>query len=164
LEKYGFLDGHSAQVLAGLHEIFIKAASISELEANDKEVSTADLEWIGNIPNQFAVHVLSVLGASIGGGIGDPDQLCMALVADVFTNGEAGVVLETAVGIPYRLYIPLNDKQGGKRIATGYGFSYYEFTQPMSNRLNNEQWKAVVYKDNPDMKNYLPFWMKGKVK
>jgi len=164
LEKYGFLDGHSAKVLAGLHEIFTKAAAISESEANDKEISAADLAWIGNIPNLFAVHVLSVLHAGIGGGMDDPDKLRMALVADVFTNREMGAVLETAVGIPYRLYIPLNDKQGGKRIATGYGFSYYEFNQPMSNRLNNEQWKAIVYSDNPDMKKYLPFWMQGKIK
>jgi hypothetical protein len=162
LEKYEFLDGFSAQVLAGLHEIFLKAAAISELEANDKEIPEADLAWIGSIPNQFAVHVLSVLSARSGGSMDDPDQLRMALVADVFTGGE--LVLETAVGIPYRLYIPLNDKQGGKRIATGYGFSYYEFTQPMSNRLNNEQWKAIVYSDNPDMKKYLPFWMRGKIK
>jgi hypothetical protein len=87
----------------------------------------------------------------------------MALVADVFTAAEQNLVLESAVGIPYRLYIPLNDKQGGKRIAVGYGFSYYEFTQPISNRLNNEQWKAIVYTDNFDMKNYHPFWMQGKV-
>jgi len=87
----------------------------------------------------------------------------MALVADVYSNAEYMIVLETAVGIPYRLYIPLNDKQGGKRIAVGYGFSYYEFVQPMSARLNNEEWKAIVYQDNADMKDYLPFWMQNKL-
>jgi len=87
----------------------------------------------------------------------------MALVADVFTNAEYEVVLETAVGIPYRLYIPLNDRQGGKRIAIGYGFSYYEFTHPMSDRLNNEQWKAIVYSNYASMTRYLPFWMQRKV-
>jgi hypothetical protein len=87
----------------------------------------------------------------------------MAFVADVYTNAEIGQVLETAVGIPYRLYIPLNDKQGGKRIAVGYGFSYYEFHQPMENRLNNDDWKAIVYADNPNMNQYLPFWMQGRV-
>ncbi|WP_461247536.1 DUF3160 domain-containing protein [Treponema sp. R6D11] len=162
LEKYDFLDGKIAEVLVGLHEIFVKAAEISELEAADKQVSATDLEWIVKIPNKLAVHVMSMIAQS-GGYFDDPDQMRMALVADVFTNGEVGVVLETAVGIPYRLYVPLNDKQGGKRIAVGYGFSYYEFTHPMSDRLNNAQWKNIVYKENPDMKNYLPFWMRGKV-
>ena len=163
LEKYNFLDGKAAQVLAGMHGIFVKAAEISELEADDREVPATDLAWIRNVPNQLAGHVISLF-ANSGGYLNDTDQLRMALVADVFTNGESGFVLETAVGIPYRLYIPLNDKQGGKRIAIGYGLSYYEFNWRISDRLNNDQWKAVVYAEKPDMKAYLPFWMQGKVK
>jgi hypothetical protein len=164
LEKYDFLDDKAAQVLAGMHDIFVKAAEISELEADDEEVPETDLAWIRNVPNRFAGLVISLLtNSGASSWTEDIDQLRMAVVADVFTNGEAGVVLETAVGIPYRLYIPLNDKQGGKRIAIGYGFSYYEFVWPMSNRLNNDQWKAVVYAENPDIKAYLPFWMQGKV-
>jgi len=162
LEKYDFLDGRSAKTLAGLHGIFVKAAEISKLEADDKEVSAKDLEWIATIPNQLAKLVVALLS---GDYVDNEDSLRMALVADVFTAVETlpSQVLEAAVGIPYRLYIPLNDKQGGKRIAVGYGFSYYEFTQPMSNRLNNDEWKAIVYTDNFDMKKYLPFWMQGKI-
>jgi hypothetical protein len=163
LEKYDFMDGKTAQVLTAMHSLFVKAAEISGLEANDKEVPAADLAWIRNIPKQLSNLVIALL--SNGGAYADdPDSLRMALVADVFTNAEIALVLETAVGIPFRLYIPLYDKQGGKRIALGYGFSYYEFSQPMSNRLNNDEWKAIVYKENPDMKNYLPSWMQGNVK
>jgi len=161
LEKYDHLDGKTAQVLAGMHSLFVKAAEISMLETDNKEVSISDLKWIGTIADELARLVVTHIGSN--GYVNDENALRMALVADVFTNGEIGLVLETAVGIPYRLYIPLNDKQGGKRIAIGYGFSYYEFTHSMSNRLNNEQWKAIVYKDNVDMIQYLPFWMKGKV-
>jgi len=162
LDKYNFLDGKSAQVLAGLHDIFVKALEISKQEAEDKEIPAADLAWIKNVPYQLSRLVIALLSSG-GMWVDDPDSLRMALVADVFTNAEDGIILETAVGIPYRLYIPLNDKQGGKRIVIGYSFSYYEFIHSMSDRLNNTQWKAVVYKDNPDTKNYLPFWMQGKV-
>jgi hypothetical protein len=163
LEKYDFLDGKAAQVLAGMHGIFVKASEISGLEADDKEVSGTDLAWIRNVPNQLSRLVVGLLTSWSEGISEDINSLRMALVADVFTNAEIGLVLETAVGIPFRLFIPLNDKQGGKRIAIGYGFSYYEFTQPMSNRLDNDEWKAIVYKANPDMKKYLPFWMQGKI-
>jgi len=162
LEKYDFLDESSAGVLGGMHGIFVHAAEISKLEADDKEVPATDLEWIETVPSNLARLVINLSGGTPY--MDNTDQLKMALVADVFTNAETGLVLETAVGIPYRLYIPLNDKQGGKRIAIGYGFSYYEFPQPMSNRLNNEQWKAIVYSASPDMKNYLPSWMQGKIK
>jgi len=162
LDKYDFLDESSAGVLGGMHGIFVHAAEISKMEADDKEVPATDLEWIETVPSNLAHLVINLSGGTPY--MDNTDQLRMALVADVFTNAETGSVLETAVGIPYRLYIPLNDKQGGKRIAIGYGFSYYEFPQPMSNRLNNEQWKAIVYSASPDMKNYLPSWMQGKIK
>jgi hypothetical protein len=160
LEKYNHLDGKTAQVLSGMHSLFVKAAEISILETDNQEVSRLDLNWIRSFAWELARLVVTHIE---GGVIEDRDALRMALVADVFTNAEIGMVLETAVGIPYRLYIPLNDRQGGKRIAVGYGFSYYEFNQPMSNRLNNEQWKAIVYSDKPDMAQYLPFWMQGKI-
>jgi len=165
LEKYDFLDESSAGVLGGMHGIFVHAAKISTLEADDKEVPATDLEWIETVPNSLARLVINLSGGPGGTPYMDStDSLRMALVADVFTNADIGLVLETAVGIPYRLYIPLNDKQGGKRIAIGYGFSYYEFSQPMSNRLNNDQWKNIVYNTSFDMKNYHPSWMQGKVK
>jgi hypothetical protein len=160
LEKYDYLDSSIGMALSGMHGVFVKAAEISKLEADDKEVSATDIAWIGGVPRRLARITMYLLSGS--DWVNDIDALRMALVADVFTNAETGLVLETAVGIPFRLYVPLNDKQGGKRIAIGYGFSYFEFAQPMSNRLNNEQWKAIVYGNN-DMNNYLPFWMKGKV-
>jgi hypothetical protein len=162
LQKYDFLDGETAQKLTGMHELFVKAAEISALEADNKSVPDEDLTWIGKMANVLAKLVLPL---EVSGGIvDDPDSFRMAVVADVFTNAETGLVMETGVGIPYRLYIPLNDKQGGKRIATGYGFSYYEWSQPMSNRLNDEEWKDIVYnKPATAVDAYLPFWMKGKV-
>jgi len=161
LEKYNHLDGKTAQVLTGMYNLFVKAAEVSMLETDNKEVPINDLKWIGTISSELEQLVVAYIGNNVF--VDDKDALRMALVADVFTNSDDFEVLETAVGIPYRLYIPLNDKQGGKRIAIGYGFSYYEFTHPLSDRLNNEQWKAIVYSNNPDMTQYLPFWMQGNV-
>ena len=60
-----------------------------------------------------------------------------------------------------RLYIPLNDSQGGKRIAIGYGFSYVEFLQSAEDRMTDEQWKTIVYKTHKDnLDEYMPFWEK----
>lgn len=88
----------------------------------------------------------------------------MALVADVHTDSLDGVVLEIATGKPYRIYVALNDKQGGTRIAEGYTYSYYEFTQPMSNRLNDDEWKEMVYGDNDEqIEGYIPVWIEDFV-
>jgi hypothetical protein len=65
-----------------------------------------------------------------------------------------------AVGIPYRLNLLLSDGQGGKRIAAGYTYSYYEFTHPMDDRMTDEQWKKIVYDPGAKLSEYEPFWAK----
>jgi hypothetical protein len=160
LDKYHYLDEKTGEVLAGMHRRFVIAAEISGQEAENQAVSRTDLTWISNFADELAALVLVNEGNS-SGYTDNPDNLRMALIADVFTDSDTGKALETAVGIPYRLYIPLNDKQGGKRIAVGYGFSYYEFVS--DSRYTNEEWKEIVYRDYPDVKKFLPSWMQGQV-
>ena len=82
----------------------------------------------------------------------------MACIADVYTNGEKGLCLEVGTGRPHRIYVPLNDGQGGKRIATGIIYSYYEFSQSQTNRLNDEEWKTEVYTSPDACSEKMPDW------
>jgi Protein of unknown function (DUF3160) len=159
LDEYDLLDEETAKAFSRLQEIYVKAAAIAETEAQNRQVSANDIQWIATIPSELIqlclIHVE-------GGDIIDENQLRMAIVADVFTNFELKMILETAVGIPYRIYVPLNDTQGGKRIAVGYAFSYYEFNQPMNERMTDETWKEIVYAPNANLEKYQPFWMKDQ--
>jgi len=125
LKKYNYIDKKTSELFLGMIELYKKAAQIARIETEDNEIKRNDIEWIANIANELAIRVMT----HAPGKVDDIDTLRMALVTDVYTNAEIEKVLEVAVGIPYRLFIPLNDKQGGKRIAVGYGFSYYEFHQ-----------------------------------
>jgi hypothetical protein len=158
LDEFKLLDEETAQDFGRLREIFAEAVDIAALETQDKPVASKDVAWIASIPNELTRLALTHVD---GRDIEDVDQLRMALVADVFTNAELEKVLETAVGIPYRIYVALNDGQGGKRIAVGYVFSYYEFDKPMSERMTDEEWKKIVYGPAPELGGYLPFWAKG---
>lgn len=137
-------------------ELIEKAISIAELEAADNAISENQNEFIYTIPYSLARIVMPA-----DGNIIEQNELRMALIADVHTDGENARVLEVGTGIPYRIHVALNDSHGGKRIATGYIFSYYEFTQPMSNRLNNEEWKKKVYSETTDLNDYTPVWARN---
>lgn len=158
-ERYGLLDEKAETALSQLQTISDTAIKISTLELNDKPVPDEDLAWISTIPSQLAQLVL-VYQNRYGYAKSD-DQFKMAVIADVFTNAELGEVLEVGVGIPYRIYVALNDGQGGKRIAVGYTFSYYEFPHPMSDRLTDEAWKDAVYGDQ-QLDSFKPFWSQNQ--
>jgi len=66
----------------------------------------------------------------------------MAIVGDVHTHLEGGVVLEEAVGDPYLICVELDREGQGSRY-WGAVFSYYEFKHPMSDRLTDEAWQAM---------------------
>ena len=158
-KTHHLMDDETSDALNALKDIYAKALDISLKECQDKPISEQENKWISTVAGTFANLVfIHTAKSSYGTYSDDPDMFKMACIADVFTNAELGLCLETAVGVPYRLYIPLNDSQGGKRIAVGYGFSYYEFKQPSSNRLTDEQWKKTVYQKDADLTSLMPFW------
>ena len=75
----------------------------------------------------------------------------MALVADVHTDSNTRQVLEEGVGDAFPIYVVVM-VEGEQVVAVGGVFSYYEFKQPMSDRLTDEAWQAMSPK--PD----LPTW------
>lgn len=152
---YGILDDDTESVLKRLIDIYQRLLAISKLEAEDLPVSENDNDWIATVASSLARLVL----IHINGEIADRNLLKMACIADVYTNAELGLCLEVGVATPMRLYIPLNDSQGGKRIAIGYGFTYVEFGHPLDDRMTDEQWKHYVYdEESKDIEQYMPFW------
>ncbi len=155
---YGLLDSDSERTLNSLMEMYQRLLAISKQEAQNLPISQSDNDWLPTVASSFGNLVMV---HNRNGYISDNDLLKMACIADVFTNNDYGACLEVGVAVPFRLYIPLNDSQGGKRIAIGYGFSYVEFLQSADDRMTDEQWKTIVYKTHKDnLDEYMPFWEK----
>ena len=66
----------------------------------------------------------------------------VAAVADVFTEPMSGQVLEEGVGdvLPVYAVVTVNGRQW---LARGGVYSYYEFHQPMSDRLTDDAWRRL---------------------
>ena len=155
---YGLLDSDSESTLTSLMELYQRLLSIAKQEAQNLPVSQKDNEWIPTVCSSLSYLVMVHYRNTY---VSDNDLLKMACIADVYTNNDFGLCIEVGVATPIRLYIPLNDSQGGKRIAVGYGFSYVEFQQSANDRMTDEQWKNIVYKEQPrNFDDYMPFWEK----
>lgn len=155
---YGLLDSDSERTLNSLMEMYQRLLAISKQEAQNLPISQSDNDWLPTVASSFGNLVMV---HNRNGYISDNDLLKMACIADIFTNNDYGACLEVGVAVPLRLYIPLNDSQGGKRIAIGYGFSYVEFLQSAEDRMTDEKWKTIVYKTHKgNLDEYMPFWEK----
>lgn len=89
----------------------------------------------------------------------------IAVIADVFTAGAKA--LEVAVGPAYEIYVVV-PMDGKLKLTRGAVFSYYEFLQPVSNRLTDEEWQKMLKKEQnlpplPDWINYLSNAKKANV-
>ena len=157
LEKHDLMPAEWKEKYISLLDLTRDSRTIVEKEIRDRPIDLRMNEFIVEVPKKLARIVLPP-GTGPSTFADNPDDLKMALVADVFTNAEQGTVLELATGIPYRMHVALVDGQGGRRIATAYTFSYYEFYNPMTERLNDDEWKARVYEPEADLTEYLPPW------
>jgi hypothetical protein len=84
-------------------------------------------------------HECSNIKLGYGPDVGVPPEV--PIVAAVSGAGES--VLEAATGYVDRIYVvvPL---EGGLEVAQGGVFSYYEFIQPRSNRLTDDEWRQQL--------------------
>lgn len=153
--NYNLMDSETENTLEMLLNLYDKCIEIVKLEADDKPISEEQNEWIRTVPDTFNITIMI---HNRNGYIDDIEQNKMACIADVYTNGEKGLCLEVGTGRPHRIYVPLNDGQGGKRIATGIIYSYYEFSQSQTNRLNDEEWKTEVYTSPDACSEKMPDW------
>ncbi len=86
----------------------------------------------------------------------------MAVAADVHTNNDEQKVLEVAAGHANEIYVVFPAK-GKLWIGRGAVFSYYEFKQPMDDRLTDEKWQQMLSTPSrPSMQNWIKSFFSEK--
>jgi hypothetical protein len=110
-----------------------------------ERVAVAELE--GRSPDPDDVSSLLRYYNTIAGlnEMAEGEDTKTILISDVHTDPNSGQCLQEAVG-PVRLMVVVIPTDQGNIAAIGAVFEHYEFTQPMSNRLTDEEWKAMLDK------------------
>jgi hypothetical protein len=127
-------------------------------ELLNKKISNDEYEFMMT----FSGEISGIVIPEGSGDIIEDKFKQMALIADVHTDYLKHTVLEVGVGIPQRIFVAVKDKSGGSRICVGYVYSYYEFKQPMDQRLTDDEWKANFYPaKHKSVDDKEPPWIKG---
>ena len=160
--NYNLPSDAAGTILMRLMDIYTKAAAVCRLEAADEPITAEQNAWIAGIAHELG-SIVMIYDNAYADFDDNPDLLKMAFITDIYTSEKAQQTLEAGTGIPYRMYVALNDSQGGKRIGIGYCFSYAEFTRPKSDRMTDTQWKKTAYTKDAGLEQYMPFWERACV-
>jgi len=140
LDEMGVLDPVSKSRLAELESILSRLQAISEKELENEELTEEDYEFIKNF------------GSQLEGVIADVDEKARktTVVADVHTDANTEAVLEEGVGYVDMIIVAYKLPDGRILIGAGPVISYYEFKQPMDERLTDEKWREMLEEKPPE--------------
>jgi hypothetical protein len=139
LDEMGVLDPVSKARLTNLEDVLSRLQKISEKELENEELTAEDYDFI------------KTFGDQLEGTIEDVDEKARktTVVADVHTDGNTEAVLEEGVGYVDMLVVAYKLPDGRILMGAGPVMSYYEFKQPMSDRLTDEKWREMLEANPP---------------
>jgi hypothetical protein len=103
---------------------------------------TIDIRGGGSGPPTYSGWYGDLFYAPFGSG-GREAAKWDPTVADVHTDANSGSVLEVAVG-DVNFVVAAIDNQNDRLVYVGPVFSYYEFQQPMTKRLTDQDWQQLI--------------------
>jgi len=139
--------------LESLENILERLINISQAELEGKELSETDYEFIRNSGQQLDSIVANV----------EAEGKETTLVADVHTDtNPPAEVLEEGVGYVDLALIAYKVPDGRVILGAGPTLSYYEFKQPIDERLTDEQWKEILEQgQQPPRPNWIDSFYAG---
>lgn len=134
LDEMNVLDKSSKARLQNLENILERLIEISKQELENKELTQNDYDFIKNFGNQLKRVIEDV----------DDKAKKTTIIADVHTNPNSEQVLEEGVGYVDLMIVAYKVPDGRILIGAGPIMSYYEFKQPMNDRLTDEKWQEML--------------------
>ncbi len=158
----GLLDEIDRNSLDILHTLVLSMQTIAEKELHMEPLTEDEYATIRFYGGQLEELTMAAADSDME----DPyarrymeEEPQAAVIADIATDPASASVLEIGVGRINPIYavVPVVEADGSTylQVAKGGTFSYYEFSQPMSDRLTDEKWHTMLDEGNAPT---LPTW------
>jgi hypothetical protein len=144
LKSRNLLSENTSTNLGRLDDLLAFLLDVAQKELAGQTLSRDDYERIKYYGGELEAMTLAAADPQGEGRpfFSDDDQA--ALVADVATDPN-GQVLEEATGRIFEIYVLVPGASKDRPLlAKGGVFAYYEFPQPMNDRLTDESWRAKL--------------------
>lgn len=146
LAEMDVLENKHRDRLNKLESILDRLIEISNKELENQELTEEDYEFIRTFGENLDAVVAGV----------DTEGKQTTIVADVHTDTNTEKVLEEGVGNVDLILVAYKQPDGQIVAGAGPVMSYYEFTHPMSDRLTDDKWRAMLNsEDAPEQPNWV---------
>ncbi len=146
LDEMDALDDEARSRMESLEGILARLVQISGKELENEELSQEDYDFIRDFGESLEDTLQGV----------DERARKTTMVADVHTDQNSKQVLEEAVGYVRLMIVAYKVPDGRILVGAGPVMSYYEFRQPMGDRLTDEGWKEMLGTDPPESPEWTP--------
>lgn len=140
LKSFGLLSSEDEENLNRLEQMASQFLVMSEKELKNQLLSDEEYELIrnygGNLEH-FWLEAFKDEGENINSG-----DFPAAIVTDIATDPN-GACLEVGTGNPSRIYVVV-PMDGELHICVGAVYSFYQFEQPISERLTDSEWRQMM--------------------
>jgi hypothetical protein len=135
LSQLGALSQEEDNRLSNLESVLDRSLKIAITELKGAELTDEDYDFIRDFGKNLESVIISV----------EAEGKETTIVADVHTDtNEPAEVLEEGVGYVDLILVAYKVPDGRTIIGAGPTLSYYEFKQPINNRLTDEAWKEML--------------------
>lgn len=142
LESFGMLGDEDAQNLEILRELSERLRAIAEKELREEVPADEEFDLIRTVGAQLEHFWETVHAHDTDDTYFKTLQFPAAIVTDVATDPN-GSVLEIGTGEVSAIYV-IVPVAGQLRVCSGPVYSFYQFTQPLSERLTDQAWRAML--------------------
>lgn len=145
LDEMNVLDDSAKYRLESLQRILERLVDVSIKELQNEELTRSDYDFVKNF------------GDALNEVIADVDEKAKktTIVADVHTDQNTQHVLEEGVGYVNLIVVAYNVPDGRILIGAGPVLTYYEFKQPMQERLTDETWRELLRSNSPENPEWI---------
>ena len=153
LDRYGMLSAEDAENLEKLSSLAGQLETIAIKELQGELPTDEEFELIRSYGGQLEHFWQTVYEGEAEGENFTAREFPAALVADIATDAQSGTCLEVGVGDLSEVFVvvPID---GELHLTSGVVFSYYEFEQPIAERLTDSEWRKMMGIDIGDDGNF----------
>ncbi len=152
LDYYGVLRAEDKQNLELMSGIVEKLQVIAEKELTDELPTEEEFEFIRTYGGQLEHFWQEVHKDEAENEYFTTREFPCAIIADVATDPN-GSCLELATGYANMIVVVV-EVDGVKKLAFGSVYSFYQFDQPLSDRMTDTQWRQLLGMEMMDDGNY----------